>query len=127
MNETLDLIKIYGVDTEKENTLQELLQRTKETIKSLDGDLKVQFYVFRKLCLLLSNHVRTLPKSNGNVDWQGTSDILYFYSLTFNYFMINDFYTCVHPEKEVTVRKCDIPDFTRYFEKSRLYSKGTFR
>ena len=121
INEVLQLIQRFNIDKEKDKVIEELLQTALETFKRLDGDDEAQFYVLRKLCFEMSHIVRSLPKSNGNADWQGISDILYFYSMTFTYFMMNDHYTSVSSEKEVTVRKCDIPDFTRYFEKSKIF------
>jgi len=121
VNEVLQLIQRFNIDKEKDQKIEQLLKESLDTFKKLDGDGEAQFYIFRKLCFELSNIVRSMPKSNGNADWQGMSDILYFYSLTFTYFMSNDHYSSVTSEKEVTVRKCDIPDFTRYFEKSKIH------
>jgi len=116
INEILHILKVYSVDDDFGQLILNILENVKVIRKRLQGDKEAEFYVLRKLCLKLSNMLRTPKKSTG-LDWQGLSDILYFYSLTFTYFTSNDFYTQVQSEKEVTVRKCDLPDFTQYFTK----------
>ena len=119
INEILHILKVYSVDDDFGQLILNILENIKEIRKRLQGDKEAEFYILRKLCLKFSNMFRTPKKSTG-LDWQGLSDILYFYSLTFTYCIVNDFYTQVQSEKEVTVRKCDLPDFTQYFTKSNF-------
>ena len=116
INEILNILKVYSVDDDFGQSVLNILENVKEIRRRLQGDKEAEFYILRKLCLKLSNMMRTPKKSTG-IDWQGLSDILYFYSLTFTYFNLNEFYIQVQSEKEVTVRKCDLPDFTQYFTK----------
>lgn len=119
VNEVEDIIKKFNVKEEIDQGLKEIKQKASDLIVAFKDDEEAQFYIIRKLLFDLSNLVRTIQKANA-VDWQGMSDILYFYSITFTYFT-NHSYPAVSSEKEATVRKCDIPDFSKYFEKSKQF------
>ena len=117
VNEVVNIIRTMSVQTDVDQDIAEIVQKASKTIAELKSDKEAQFFVIRRLFLQLSNLIRSLPKSN-LVDWQGISDILYFYSLTFTY-ITNTISSSVSSEKEVNVRKCDIPNFAKYFEESK--------
>jgi hypothetical protein len=113
VNELLEILSKHEVKKEVLNHVHFLIMRT-YLMQSKCNDDEARFYYFRKLFLELSNSIRTLPK-NSTVDWQGLSDILYFYAFTFTYFT-NHNYPSVFSEKEVTVRICDMPDPQRFLK-----------
>lgn len=116
INELRFILKRWNVRQEVDDAVEATLSLARKTFETLNGDYEAKFYILRRIFLKISNILRTLPNAP-STDWRGISDILYFYSLTFTYVTQNN-YPQVCSEKEATVRRCDIPDFSRYFEKS---------
>jgi len=96
-----------------EKKIRTALLDTIETIKTFPQDFELRFYAVRKLCLYLSNIFNKIS-SQKHIDYQGVSDTLYFYSITFTYFT-NYNYPTVASYDPVVVRACDVPNPAKYF------------
>jgi len=116
----MTMIGTYNQNQEMNNKIRLAFAEAVKTIKQAPNDHEFKFYVLRKLCLDLSNIFNKVP-SLGNLDYQGMSDHLYFYSVTFNYFT-NYNYLSVSSHELAVVRKCDIPNPAKYFNESNFFN-----
>jgi len=107
------LISIAKKKQDLEKKIRTALLDTIETIKTFPQDFELRFYAVRKLCLYLSNIFNKIS-SQKHIDYQGVSDTLYFYSITFTYFT-NYNYPTVASYDPVVVRACDVPNPAKYF------------
>jgi hypothetical protein len=121
LNEFLDIIDKHDQKKELQKAIEYQKSRTISIITKLEpNDHEARFFYIRKLFLEISNCLKSLPK-NPNVDWQGLSDILYFYAFTFTYFTSNN-YPSVTSEAEATVRACDMPDPQKFIKSINIIS-----
>lgn len=111
------MIGTYGHNQDLNNKIRlAYLDAVKSIKQASPNDYEFRFYLLRKLCLDLSNLMNKVPSAS-NLDYQGMSDNLYFYSVTFHYFT-NYNYTSVTSHELAIVRKCDIPNPAKYFNES---------
>ncbi len=113
LDEILSMIGTYNKKPELNNPIRLALLDIVNMIKKRQNDHNWKFYTLRKLCLELS-HILNKVSSANTLDYQGMSDVLYFYSVTFSYFTNHNF-PSVSSQEKVVVRKCDIPNFAKYF------------
>jgi len=113
------MIGTYNKIQDLNNKIRLAFLEAVKTINQAPQDSEFKFYVLRKLCLDLSNIFNKVPSTN-TLDYQGMSDNLYFYSITFNYFT-NYNYPSVSSHEQAIVRKCDIPNPYKYFNESKNF------
>ena len=116
LDEVLICLGMMNLKAETEETVRQALLQASSLMTQAKKDYEVSFYAIRKLCLDLSNILKKAP-AHPSIDCIGISDILYFYSITFTYFT-NHAYPSVSSHEKAAVKKCDVPDFTRYFTDS---------
>lgn len=123
LDEVLICIGMLNLKAEAEENVRQALLQAINLMTQAKKDHEVSFYAVRKLCLDLSNILKKVP-AHPSIDCLGISDILYFYSVTFTYFT-NHGYPSVNSYEKASVRKCDVPDFARYFTESNIYHYKT--
>lgn len=116
LDEVLICLGMLRLKAETEEAVRQALLQAISLMTQAKKDYEVSFYAIRKLCLDLSNILKKVS-SHPSIDCVGISDVLYFYSVTFTYFT-NHAYPSVNSHEKATVKKCDVPDFTRYFTES---------